>query len=145
MTLRVVGAGLGRTGTHSLKLALEQLLGGPCYHMLEVFAHPEHVAVWHAAIRGEDVDWDSLFEGYKASVDWPAAGHWMEMSDHWPDAVVVLSTRDSDSWWRSCDNTIFEVFRGASEGSSPAPDEWTAMATAMLERFCEDFLDRNAA
>jgi hypothetical protein len=140
--MRVVGAGLGRTGTLSLKTALEHLLGGPCYHMLEVFGHPEHVAMWHAAIRGEDVDWDNLFDGYEAAVDWPEAGHWREISDHFPDAVVLLSTRDSDGWWRSANNTIFEAFRATQKGE---PNEWTAMATDMFKRFSPDFLDRDKA
>jgi sulfotransferase family protein len=140
--MQVVGAGLGRTGTLSLKTALEHLLDGPCYHMLEVFGHPEHVAMWHAAIRGEDVDWDALFQGYKAAVDWPEAGHWREISDHFPDALVLLSTRDSEGWWRSANNTIFEVFRATQKGE---PDEWAAMATDMLKRFCPDFLDHDAA
>src|SRR5262245_23540397 len=69
MTLQVVGAGIGRTGTHSLKLALERLLGGPCYHMLEVFGHPEDVDVWRRAAEGEAVDWSTFPEGYVASVD----------------------------------------------------------------------------
>jgi Sulfotransferase domain len=71
--LRVVGAGLGRTGAHSLKLALEQLLGGPCYHMIEVFEHPEHVPLWQAAVRVERYDWDQIFDGYIAAVDRPVA------------------------------------------------------------------------
>ena len=74
MTLRVVGAGLGRTGTHSLKLALEQLLGGPCYHMVEVFGRPDDIAVWQDAVDDEPVDWNALMHGYAASVDWPACG-----------------------------------------------------------------------
>src|SRR5438270_9278104 len=69
MPLKVVGAGLGRTGTHSLKLALERLLGEPCYHMIEVFGHPEHVGMWHQAVRGDMPDWDELFAGYGAAVD----------------------------------------------------------------------------
>ena len=94
MTLQVVGAGLGRTGTLSLKLALEKLLGGPCYHMVEVFAKPEHVPVWHAAARGEMVDWSAYFAGYRASVDWPAASFWREITAAFPDALVLLSVRD---------------------------------------------------
>ena len=74
MTIRVVGAGLGRTGTHSLKMALEQLLDGPCYHMIEVFGHPEHIPVWHAAMRDEPVDWAAVFDGYVAVVDYPGCG-----------------------------------------------------------------------
>src|SRR4051812_50222125 len=71
--MRIVGAGLGRTGTHSLKLALERLLGDPCYHMAEVFEHLDHVPTWHAAIRGETVDWQPVLGGYAAIVDWPGA------------------------------------------------------------------------
>ncbi|MCU1449196.1 MAG: hypothetical protein JWP02_1366 [Acidimicrobiales bacterium] len=145
MALQVVGAGLGRTGTLSLKMALEELVGGSCYHMLEVFGHPDHVGLWHSAIRGDGdgVDWDTLFEDYRAAVDWPAAAFWRETSAAYPDAVVVLSTRDSEGWWRSVDNTIFEVFRG----QDPHPgDEWFAMVTDLFRvRFCADFLDRDKA
>src|SRR5581483_5643355 len=109
MTLRVVGAGVGRTGTHSLKLALEQLLGAPCYHMLEVFGHPEHVPSWAAAADGSLTDWDAIFTGYGAAVDWPAAAFWREISAAYPDALVLLSVRDPDSWWKSASNTIWEV------------------------------------
>jgi len=80
VTIRVVGAGLGRTGTTSLKAALEQLLGEPCYHMVEVFGHPEHVPVWHAAMRDEAVDWDALFDGCGSVVDFPAAAVWREIA-----------------------------------------------------------------
>src|SRR5688572_19535710 len=95
MTLRIVGAGVGRTGTHSLKIALEQLLGGPCYHMVEVFNHPEHVAVWRAAMLDEPVDWDALYDGYLATVDWPSGGVWQSIADAYPDAPVLLSTRST--------------------------------------------------
>jgi hypothetical protein len=77
--LRVVGVGLGRTGTHSLKLALEDLLDGPCYHMLEVFEHLDHAPLWHAAVRGEPPDWDAIFDGFVATVDWPGAAFWREL------------------------------------------------------------------
>ena len=97
MTLRVVGAGLGRTGTLSLKVALERLLGAPCYHMSEVFAHPEHVGAWRDAARGRPPDWSALFAGYRAAVDWPAAAFWPELSAAFPDAIVVLSVRDPDA------------------------------------------------
>ena len=112
MTLRVVGAGLGRTGTHSQKLALEQLLGGPCYHMIEVFGRPDDISVWHRAIDGDLPDWEAFFSGYRAAVDWPACAFWRELSDTFPDALVLLSTRDVDSWWTSASSTIFEVLAG---------------------------------
>jgi len=88
MTLRVVGAGLGRTGTHSLKLALEQLLGGPCYHMVEVFGRADDIPVWERATDGEVVDWDALYEGYRSAVDWPTCAFWREMAAYYPDQAV---------------------------------------------------------
>jgi hypothetical protein len=109
MTLQVVGAGLGRTGTHSLKIALEQLLGGPCYHMVEVFQRPGDVAVWQAAVDGDPPDWAAFLADYAAAVDWPAAAFWAELSAAFPDAVVLLSLRDTDGWWQSAQQTIFAV------------------------------------
>ena len=140
--LRVVGAGLGRTGTHSLKVALEQLLGGPCYHMLEVFSRPEHARQWHGAFNGRAPDWDVLFDGFVATVDWPAAACWRELIDVYSDSLVLLSVRASaDEWWRSADRTIFERFRVEATGDDP----WRAMADAMLERFTPHYLDEAEA
>lgn len=83
VTLRVVGAGLGRTGTSSLKLALERLLGGPCHHMSEVLADPAtHLALWAPVLRGEPVEWEDVFAGYVASVDFPGAGFWPAIGDY---------------------------------------------------------------
>ena len=144
MTLRVVGAGLGRTGTHSLKIGLEQLLGGPCYHMLEVFGHPEHVPMWQRAVEGDSPDWDVLFDEYVAAVDWPVAAFWLELSERYPDAVVVLSVRDdAEAWWRSANATIFEAMH-----RDPPPEmaDWHRMAVDMLRlRFTEQWEDRQAA
>ena len=112
MTLRVVGAGLGRTGTHSLQLALQQLLGAPCYHMMEVFGRPEHIPMWHAAAEGTMPDWDALFADYTSAVDWPVAAFWREISAWSPGALVLLSVRDdSDAWWTSANATIFDIGR----------------------------------
>jgi len=107
--LQVVGAGLGRTGTLSLKTALEQLTGGRCYHMLETFEQPEHVRMWQSAIDGKLPDWDVLFADYVAAVDWPACAFWRELSDAYPDAHVLLSTRPTAAWWKSANDTIFQV------------------------------------
>jgi hypothetical protein len=107
MQLRVVGAGLGRTGTESLKTALEQLTGGPCYHMYEVFDHPDAVPLWHAVVRGESDDWDALMAGYTASVDWPAVAYWPELLAANPEAIVLLSSRATpEAWWASFEKTI---------------------------------------
>ena len=101
--------GLGRTGTHSQKLALERLLGAPCYHMIETFGRPDDIPVWHRAVDGELPDWHSFLADYAAAVDWPVCAFWRELSDAFPDALVLLSTRDTESWWKSASDTIFQV------------------------------------
>jgi hypothetical protein len=126
MTIQLVGAGLGRTGTMSLKLALERLLGGTCHHMMEVFGHPDEVPVWHAAMRGEPVDYPQLLAGYTAIVDYPGAAVWRELAAAFPDAPVLLSTRSSaEAWWESASNTIL-VRR---------PDDVADDPGRLLERF----------
>lgn len=107
MTLQVVGAGLPRTGTTSLKLAVERLAGGRCYHMADVFAYPEHIPVWHDAVGGHPPDWEEFLAGYLAAVDLPASAFWRELAADNPDAVIVLSVRDSaEQWWDSWSHTI---------------------------------------
>jgi hypothetical protein len=121
VTLRVVGAGHGRTGTYSLKLALERLLGGRCHHMAEVLADPErHLALWAPVLRGEEVDWEEVFAGYIAQVDFPGAAFWRELSGVFPEALVVLSTRPAGDWYRSAASTIFQL----DSESSPFSDVW---------------------
>jgi hypothetical protein len=111
MALEIVGAALGRTGTNSLKLALEQLGFGPCHHMFEVRDHPDQLPYWQAAARGELPDWDSVFANYRACVDWPSARFWREIAAHYPDAKVLLTTRDPDKWFDSVHATIYPVVK----------------------------------
>ena len=87
MALRLIGAGLGRTGTHSLKQAVERLLDGPCYHMSELFERDDDIAIWHAAARGGPADLNGMLAGYAATVDWPAAAFWPELREANPDAL----------------------------------------------------------
>ncbi|MEX0840390.1 MAG: sulfotransferase family protein [Parvibaculum sp.] len=122
MSLSVIGAGFGRTGTLSLKLALEQLGFVHCHHMMEVFGNPDQAPVWHAAARGEKVDWDKLLEGYRASVDWPSCYFWRELAAHYPDAKVILSTRDPQRWYKSISQTIFRVMADEPPGQGPGRD-----------------------
>lgn len=133
MDLRVIGAGLPRTGTHSLQIALEQLLGGRCYHMREIPGHPFELGDgWNRALAGGTPDWDQIFDGYVASVDWPASMFWHELSEANPEALVLLSVRDSaETWWQSADQTILPYARMAL-----APD-WSQGRglTDLLERF----------
>jgi hypothetical protein len=112
MPLKIVGAGLGRTGTYSLKVALEALGFSKCYHMTEVLAHPEHAKVWDAAIRGEPVDWEALFQGYQATVDWPGCNFYREFLRLYPEAKVILTVRDPERWHGSARQTIYHVRAG---------------------------------
>jgi len=138
MTLRVVGAGLGRTGTHSLKLALEQLLGGPCYHMSETFGRPDDIPVWHAAANGQMPDWRTFLADYTAAVDWPACAFWRPLAEEFPDAIVLLSTRSSaDAWWKSADDTIFQVSK--REIPSEHLDVMSAQLAMMDDLFANTF------
>jgi hypothetical protein len=106
MPLKVIGSGLGRTGTLSLKAALEHLGFGPCHHMVEVFMQPESLAWWIAAGEGNP-DWDMIFKDFTAMVDYPGCIFYRELADHFPDAKVLHSTRDPDEWFDSTQATIF--------------------------------------
>jgi hypothetical protein len=141
MSLKVVGAGVGRTGTHSLKVALEQLLGGRCHHMMEVFPSEPQKEGWTRAMYGEDVDWHALLEGFVASVDWPSAAFWRELSAANPDALVLLSVRPADAWFRSASNTIFVGIQDWADQGDP----WMqAFVHGMGERFSSRFDDGDA-
>ena len=142
--MKIVGAGLGRTGTTSLKLALERLLGAPCYHMREVFSHPEHIPGWRAAAGGEMPEWKQFLQGYAAAVDWPASAFWRELSAAHSDALVLLSVRDADAWWESANETIFPIIRSSPPLGS-AHSEWPDMVQEMMEaRFTGALDDREA-
>jgi hypothetical protein len=147
MELRVVGAGLGRTGTASLKKALEHLTQGRCYHMFEVFEQPESVARWHDVVQGTSRDWDGLMNGYRASVDWPAAAYWPELSAANPDASVLLSSRSTaEAWWGSMEKTIVPTLTMDLPPGAQGMVEHRAMVLEMLEtRFTPDWRDPGAA
>jgi hypothetical protein len=106
MPLKVIGAGFGRTGTLSLKLALEQLGFGPCYHMIEVFKNAEAPQWWIDAADGHP-DWEKIFEGYSSTVDWPNATFYAELAEAYPEAKVILTERDPEEWFASTQATIF--------------------------------------
>lgn len=118
MTLAVLGAGFGRTGTLSLKLALETLGIAPCYHMFEVARNPAHARIWAAARGGELEPTRALLAEYAAAVDWPVTAFWREILSAFPDVRVVLTVRDSAEWYASFRETIVE----SSAGLSPPHD-----------------------
>jgi hypothetical protein len=119
MALDVIGAGFGRTGTLSLKFALEKLGFVKCYHMMEVGAHPDHISMWLAAHRGQPVDWAALYEGYRATVDWPSCNLWETHAALYPDAKVILSTRSPEAWYDSVMNTIYKASTQMARSTDP--------------------------
>ena len=121
--MKVIGAGFGRTGTMSLKAALEQLGCGPCFHMIDLIRDPEPLPYWVAAANGERIDWTEALEGWESSVDWPGCTFWEEMAETWPDAPVLLSVRDPEAWYRSCLNSIHAAKEMALAGELEGGDE----------------------
>jgi hypothetical protein len=115
MSLRVVGAGWPRTGTTSLKIALETLLSSRCYHMYDLFAEPRQIEVWEQALDGDMSGVHAVLSGYGAALDWPASFFWRELLDANPDAVVLLSVRDPLDWWESMSATIVPVSEDGRE------------------------------
>jgi hypothetical protein len=129
MALKVIGAGLGRTGTLSLKLALEHLGFGPCYHMLEIMAvGHERMPQWIDVVRGSP-DWDAIFEGFASTVDYPTCTYWRELAAHYPEAKVILSTRDAESWFHSVSRTIFSPNSLTQTSESPVAEFFKGAVT----------------
>ena len=141
MTLEVIGAGFGRRGTMSLKVALEELGFGRCYHMIEVFEHPEHVSLWGAAIRGEPLDWEKIFGSYQAAVDWPTTAFYKELMKVYPHAKVLLTIRDPEKWYESTMNTLYPTV------DTPEPSPIMRMAAKLIweQTFDGNFEDRRYA
>ncbi len=131
MPLDIIGVGYGRTGTLSLKQALETIGYADCYHMSEVVAHPEHSTLWINAWKGED-PWEVIFHGYRATVDWPSVAFWPRLMNYYPDAKLLLTTRDAESWYRSASNTIFKAMKEGMLSDEPARRERIEMAKDII-------------
>jgi len=116
MTLQVIGAGFGRTGTDSMREALNMLGLGPCHHMLEVNASDEQKRLWRALVQGAPIPWEQIFAGYRSCIDWPSAYYWRELIEVYPDAKVILTYRTPESWWTSFEQTIL---RGIQMSTDP--------------------------
>ena len=130
MGLEIIGAGWGRTGTHSLKIALEQLGFGPCHHMYRVRADQSQLAFWQAALQGAPMDWDRVFAGYRSQVDWPGAHYWRNLLAHFPTAKVILTVREPQSWFESMQRTIF---RALKEGRLIDPDPYNRAVSEYVQ------------
>ena len=134
MALQVIGAGFGRTGTNSLKLALEQLGFTPCHHMFEVRDNPTQFPLWQTAARGELPDWDEVFADYAAQVDWPGARYWRELAEHFSGAKVILSVRPASDWFDSFQATIASFMRARASHENPHRRAIAEMAYEIIAR-----------
>jgi len=133
MTTSIIGAGVGRTGTYSLKLALNRLGLGPCHHMEEVLHNmPVQVPLWSAATAGEP-DWERIYDGYASAVDWPTAGFFRELVAEYPSAKFILTERDPVRWADSFGATIYTLLAGRDE-APPAIRDWLDMAAGVIAR-----------
>jgi hypothetical protein len=138
--IKVLGVGVGRTGTLSLKAALERLGFGPCFHGRHVLDHPDRLPLWLAAAAGEPVDWSAVLAGYQSSVDWPGAAFWRPLIAAYPEARVILTVRDEQGWYDSVHKTIYRMFGYGPEDERvaearhvvPGLDVFTAFHRTMI-------------
>ncbi len=114
MSIQVIGAGFGRTGTQSLQIALEKLGFGPCYHNESLLRNPEDIVHWKAAYKHKKVNWQELFKNHRAVVDFPGSMYYQELADIYPEAKVILTTRDPEKWYQSVRSTITGFDQGIS-------------------------------
>ena len=140
MALQVVNAGFGRTGTKSIKMALEQLGFGPCHHMEEVFNNTSQLPYWQKATDGEKMNWDEVFQGYQSAVDWPSAHFWKELADYYPESKVLLSVRPAEQWWASYSETIKKLLEMRDE----IPEDYPRSVSHMAEKIVTELTFENA-
>jgi predicted naringenin-chalcone synthase len=136
--VKVIGAGFGRTGTLSLKVALEELGAGPCLHALQSLTaagSPHGASHWERLANGERIDWREAFDGWGSTVDWLGARFYPEMLDAWPEAKVILSVRDPERWYESCHESLHPTHRlaGAVQSTGPAPAVLQAVDRAIWQ------------
>lgn len=150
--LQVIGAGFGRTGTWSLKAALERLGVGPCFHMIDLREVPDRAARFLAALNGEPSDWDATFAGYSSTVDWPGCTFYEDLMATYPDAKVILSVRDPEKWYASAERTIYALKEAAlrnalAEDRVVAPPEVLTMIKTLIwdHTFEDRFADKDFA
>jgi hypothetical protein len=139
--MKVIGAGFGRTGTMTLKVALEELGAGPCYHMVEVlWGDTTRLPLWQAAANGEAVDWQAVFAGFESTVDWPGCTFYEPLMEVFPEAKVLLTVRDPDAWYESAKNSIYAALiagrRGELSGGTntpPSPEAFEMISRLIWE------------
>lgn len=131
--MKIIGAGLPRTGTSSLKAALERLGFGPSYHMFELMQHLEHIERWRPVMSGEAPDWDSVFAGYHSAVDFPASIYWRELAEAYPEAKVILTVRDPRRWHTSIGSMGSQMPVGGDVDMTALREQMPAQMRGFLE------------
>ena len=131
--MHVIGAGVGRTGTYSLRLAIDRLGFGPCHHMELVLENmPVQVPLWYAAVDGRP-DWHTIYDGCESAVDWPTACFFRELRDAYPSARFVLTHRSPESWAASFSATIQKLVAQRRE-APPEMQDWLEMAERVITK-----------
>jgi hypothetical protein len=123
--MKVIGAGFGRTGTTSTKVALQKLGFGPCLHMIDTLANQDLAAVFLGAHNGEPTDWVAALDEWESTIDWPSCSFYKAHMEAFPDAKVILNIRDSEGWYKSVNDTIFPVAR--HNASNPETSDRTSV------------------
>lgn len=119
--LKVIGTGFGRTGTDSMRDALDLLGFGPCHHMRELLRDSVQKQEWRRLAVSAVPDWSRVLGGYRSCVDWPSAHYWPQLADTFPEAKVILTWRSAESWWRSFEQTILPRLLADTETEETAP------------------------
>ena len=133
MTMHVIGAGVGRTGTMSLRLAINRLGLGPCHHMEDVLNDmAEQVPLWNSALEGNP-SWPAIYSGFDSAVDWPSAAFFRELIREYPTAKFVLTVRSPESWAASFGSTIYTLLAGKDD-APPEQQDWLQMAENVIAK-----------
>lgn len=145
--LQVIGAGFGRTGTHSLALALDRLGFGPCYTLLDVDKNAGHIDLWFDALEGRPVDWSALYQDHRSAVEWPTISFLPQLINHFPQAKVILTVRDPDSWYESAATTIFPGLEATTKHPDPEIRERSNLKRRMIleQVFSDRYWDKTHA
>ncbi|NNF32423.1 MAG: hypothetical protein HKN66_13600 [Flavobacteriaceae bacterium] len=133
MAIKIIGVGVGRTGTYTLKLAINELGYGPCHHMEEVLKNMDvQVSLWSETLKG-NMNWSAIYDGFNSAVDWPTAGFYRELIKEYPTAKFILTERSPESWADSFGSTIYKLVGGRDK----APEKmhnWLDMANEVLTK-----------
>lgn len=143
--MQVIGAGWGRTGTTSAAAALELLGFGPCFQMQDVWPRPEFATLWNEHRAGRPVDWRTELSEFESCVDWPGCWQWREFAELWPDAQVLLTVRDAESWYASA---LASIHDWTGPGRDVGPPEVATLLTSLWDEHFggwTGFLDRESS